>query len=425
VLVTTGRLVGGATLAAQSYQQHLDKLGEIGFILWDREDLIEMMLHSPEVGLAGNSNSHLLQITGQIDRRVITWKELEVFSQSWITSSDTISSLWRAALEASLIANALQSTNRSDLACFMALSLIRAAWASTHGIEPLNEISLTASQLGQRLFIYYALLIWGNCTEDTLDPRKFNSPREGFTIYATSSVRCAILVEILGLLGLLESESNPPLACEIADYIKRFFEAHSFSTHLISDKWAVSLIPPVLLMAKAGFANQIQAIFENIIRRTCDHYDNENFGLASPYANVEEEINYFLGSPLEHVALNRRSESYIYTVVLDLISILENESLYNLARNDFEAVRANPLVIQTGDTLGQYVINHPGTRVEPPNTFREEWNPTDGWKVAAHHLSNEGEQYFLTRNNKWWEQLSLSSVLRDRHFIHTCRAVIL
>ncbi|MGB7209779.1 MAG: hypothetical protein WBD27_14035 [Pyrinomonadaceae bacterium] len=424
VLVITGRLIGGAILEAQQYTLHLEQLNELGFITWDREHLIEMFLNSPEVGLVGGENGYLLKTIGQIDRREITWNEIETFSQHWITTAEALSSLNKAAIEASLIANDLRSTNRLDAACFTALCLIRAAWASTHGTEPPYPESVTVAETGKSLFRYYALLLWENCTEDTLDPRKFNSSKEGVATYVTGPVRCLTLVEILGLLGLLENESTPELADEIADYLKRFFEAHAFSTHLVSDKWGVSLIPPILHMAKRGFRAEIHALLKKVVRRTCDHYDHESFGLAGPRATVEEEINYFLGTPLEHVQLNRRSESYIYSVVLDLISILEDGDLYNLARNDFEAVGANPLVIETGDTLGQYVYDFARIKVEPPNTFKEQWNPEDGWKVAAHHLNNEGEQYFLTRNAKFWDHLVLSSVLRDRHYVHTCRAIM-
>jgi len=37
--VTTGRLVGGAGLAAQQYAQHLEALGETQFLTWDRDTL--------------------------------------------------------------------------------------------------------------------------------------------------------------------------------------------------------------------------------------------------------------------------------------------------------------------------------------------------------------------------------------------------
>src|SRR5713101_3174626 len=40
--VTTGRLVGGAALAAQQYVEHLESMGEIQFLTWDRDTLVEM-----------------------------------------------------------------------------------------------------------------------------------------------------------------------------------------------------------------------------------------------------------------------------------------------------------------------------------------------------------------------------------------------
>lgn len=51
VFVTTGRLVGGAALAAQEYAEHIAELGEAGFSTWDRETLVESIADAPEVGL--------------------------------------------------------------------------------------------------------------------------------------------------------------------------------------------------------------------------------------------------------------------------------------------------------------------------------------------------------------------------------------
>src|SRR5260370_4317995 len=43
IFVTTGRLIGGAGLAAQEYAQHLQTLGEAQFSTWDRDTLVELL----------------------------------------------------------------------------------------------------------------------------------------------------------------------------------------------------------------------------------------------------------------------------------------------------------------------------------------------------------------------------------------------
>ncbi len=58
--IVTGRLVGGAPIAAQEYREHLKSLGEADFETWDRESLIEQLAIDP-VCLSG-SPVELLQI---------------------------------------------------------------------------------------------------------------------------------------------------------------------------------------------------------------------------------------------------------------------------------------------------------------------------------------------------------------------------
>src|SRR6266849_344036 len=47
IFVTTGRLVGGAGLAAQQYGLHLESLGEVQFLTWDRDTIVEMLASDP------------------------------------------------------------------------------------------------------------------------------------------------------------------------------------------------------------------------------------------------------------------------------------------------------------------------------------------------------------------------------------------
>lgn len=138
VFVTTGRLVGAARAASQEYRDYLKTLGEIDFTVWEREDLIEKMSHSPEVGLAGSSEGPLHAALGKIDAGEMDLLELERFSRRWLTPLQSARDLWRSAVEASVIANRLRLKDRLDLACHTGLCIVRAAWASTHGEEPAN-----------------------------------------------------------------------------------------------------------------------------------------------------------------------------------------------------------------------------------------------------------------------------------------------
>ena len=152
------------------------------------------------------------------------------------------------------------------------------------------------------------------------------------------------LVEIIGLLGLIE-EGESDRRKAIVDFLLRLFQTNPGTSHPISDHWAVSLIPPVLLLAAAGYRQQVRDILEHVIRWICDRYQGDNFGLAEAHSTPEEEVTYLLGTPFEHVTLQRRNASYTATVVLDLAAMMEMNELFELAINDFLAVNAMPPVI--------------------------------------------------------------------------------
>ena len=151
VFVTTGRLIGGAPLAAQEYSAHLIQLGEIGFVTWDRETLVELMSSTPEAGLAGSSSGALLSLIGKIDGAAVQDSELEKFSRRWFAENGD-NCLTRGGLEAAVIANRLRQQNRLDLAAYVGLCLVRAAWVHGHGMERPPDIIIPRKRHGPRAF---------------------------------------------------------------------------------------------------------------------------------------------------------------------------------------------------------------------------------------------------------------------------------
>jgi hypothetical protein len=107
-----------------------------------------------------------------------------------------------------------------------------------------------------------------------------------------------------------------------------------------------------------------------------------------------------------------------------MAALLEMGDVYKVARNDFLAVDAMSCVVETQDTPGQYMMNATDTRYEPNMQYKEDWLPEDGWKVAPHHYRSQ-PSYYLARIGRHWDHLAVGSVLRDRHFLPTCRAMII
>ena len=419
VLVTTGRLVGGAALAAQQYSEHLKALREIDFTTWDRETLIQFIGDSPEVGLTGASTGALLGVLGAIDQKQVHELGLEEFSRGWCTG--TGASLYKAALEAAVIANRLRRQDRLDLACYVALCLIRASWTLNHGSEPPDGVGLLVADTGRGLFRHYSLDLFSRCSDDVLDPLKLIHAHEPHSAHVTYPARCLRLAEILALLALLEQDEGRPTH-KVREFLSAFLRSNPGASHPISDRWAVSLIPPVLVLRNSAPTEELTAVLQDVIRWVCDRYDSNGLGLAGRYSSPDDEVNHLLGGPFQHILpLQRRSDSYIATVVLDLAAILRMKDVFELARNDFMAVGITLPVIEASDTRGQYLIGGEGLHINPNMEYSEAWNPCDGWKVAPHH-HRASDAYYLERIGRPWDHLAVSAVLRDRHFLPACMA---
>jgi hypothetical protein len=266
------------------------------------------------------------------------------------------------------------------------------------------------------MFRNYAMELWSVCSGKYLDRDTIlreGRPAAGFVTYP---VRCLTVVEILAMLGILEKHRDPILSAKIADYLSTFVEANIGAAHPISDRWAVSLACCVLQLSTHGKTGAVKSYLRSAIKWIADKYDNGDLGLAGPHSLPDEETEYLLGSPFEYVHRERRLESYAATQVLDLCSVLEDEDLFNVARNEFLAVNICPPVLEVDDDRAQYSIDSSGQRYEPNIPYQEQWRPSENWKVAPHH--NRGpERRYPESTGGIWDQLAISCVVRDRHFV--------
>lgn len=94
--------------------------------------------------------------------------------------------------------------------------------------------------------------------------------------------------------------------------------------------------------------------------------------------------------------------------------------MFNLARSEFLAVDIHLPVLEVDDSLAQYSISSNGQSYEPNMPYEEYWNPSEGWKVAPHHKRGP-DFYYPELTGATWDQLAISSVVRDRHFVKSWR----
>jgi len=419
--VITGRMIGGAPIAAQEYREHLNALGETDFETWDRDSLVDQLAIDP-VCLSG-SPLGLLQILGSRHEQ-LNFVVLENYSRGWIRTAWNALNL-RDAIEAAVIACHCRRQNRADLACYVSLMLLRSALATFHGQEPVPDTATLAMKTAKAQFRYYARQLWTDCRDHYLEQDEMVGTDPTPAGFATYPVRCLTVIEILGMLGLLELEPNDDadFVRELASYLVSFIGANVGAAHPISDRWGVSLVPTVLLFSRLGENDAAQTLLRSCTKWVADYYDKDGFGLAGPHASPADEVLYLLGPPFEGLPLRRRSESYIASAILDLASVLEDADLYDLAINEFLAVDVVLPVIETDDDQGQYCLHAGKPRFEPNMPYQEYWKPANSWEHAPHHR-REAEDRYAQRVYSAWNLLATSCVLRDRHFVKAWRSLI-
>ena len=242
VLVTTGRLVGNAPELYGDYNKRAKEKGEPELGLWDRDILLGQLAGDPESVLSGSIDGQLMSLLGAAEARTVTMHELEVFSRRWMTwDPERLAGL--GVIEAALVCEKLRGVDRLDLACHLALCLMRAVWAS-------GALSLpddTSAPAARSLFEAYARALWDKCGDELLEHPLLNDIEFGG--WVTYPVRCVRLAEILGLLALLVKESDTELSGKISRWLVTLCEKQPGVAHPISDQYAVSVIPAVLALA--------------------------------------------------------------------------------------------------------------------------------------------------------------------------------
>lgn len=212
------------------------------------------------------------------------------------------------------------------------------------------------------------------------------------------SVRCSVALQTAGMLGLLQLvEGDHAPTAQSVDFVERFVAAQPGAAHPISDRWAVSIVPAAILLHSHS-SPALEPWLRQVAAWICDRHDRQP-GLASVYASAEQELKQLLGEPYEHLDVARRKQSFVASVVLDLASILQLNSLYEDALNDFLAVDLAFPVMEPADELGQYFYDGPGLFYEANVAYDEEYAP-EGWARAVHHRRAPGSYTFGPRR---WE----------------------
>ena len=403
VLITTGRLVGNAPDLFRDYNERARAKGEPELDLWDRDILVGFLAGNTDALLRGSMDGQLLATLGSIDALEANMQSLELFSRRWITwELDRLLGL--GVIEAALLCDRLTDKGQIDLACHLALCLVRGAWAAGAG----DALAAPVAEAAIQLFDVYASRLWDECGDDLLDPDFVAT--SAHSAWVSYPVRCSRIAELVGLRSLWLRSDDPELSSEMASWLSQFVEAQPGAAHPISDQYAVSLIPAVLTLA-GDDPNVARRFLKAATVWLCDSYERDRLGLASFSATPLEEIERLLGSSLESVELERRQDSWIATVLLDLTAILGFDDLYADIYNDVQAVRIYPRALRLKEGPDEFDRAGMGNRLDPNVDF----SPSlEDRPVAPHHADASGQG--LCTQGRAWDLLAISSALRDRHF---------
>jgi Restriction endonuclease len=427
VLVTTGRLVGGAAADAQQYAATLARRSPVrtgsdaddvvmGFDVWDRDTVAELLTSSPELSLNDWGREPLRALLGLLadtDRRAVTHQMIETSTRGWERESP-----WQAVLAGSVAAHRLRADGRVDLACSTAYALSRAGALLSHaGSTAQGESVMDAARALFRDAAAEMIQLIGPTLSDPDLLFRASTELPGSTTYP---IRCSLIAQTLGMLGLVQLvEGETDAGKSTAARLEKFVTLQPGASHPISDRWAMSLVPASLLLFRTGSA-VVEGWLEQVTVWICDRHADEP-GLASVYASPDREIQQLLGDPYEHLDVRSRKQSFLATVVLDLAAVLGLNDLYRDALNDFIASDLAFPVVEPRDELGLYGYDGPGLYLEANVQFDDFNNETD-WRRATHHR-RALDSYALDRQGRSWELLACSLLLRDRHLLSTSRVL--
>ncbi|MFZ1282923.1 MAG: hypothetical protein WAQ75_02240 [Propionicimonas sp.] len=401
VLVTTGRLVGGAAVDAQEYKAVCTTRGLTNVEFWDDQTLLDWICVEPGLALAGTEVSNaLMSLLSQIDDHAIGEPMVERYTRGWVGSKSKLS---RAAVEASIVCNALRRTRRLDLAALTSLHLLRAAVAADRlGSRDMAEAA-------KSLFCGYGQELLNEIEPLLEDAHRLAEPVMTLGAAATYPAMCCRLTEIVALLALTADGSE--LAERAFRATQVLVDSHPGSTRPPSDAFAVSIVPVVCALGRRG-RDSASDYLRLVARWLLDRHDDElgGLGLASLDESEEVTVERLLGGKLSGTTLERRRPSYLLAVVLDLFIVLGDQARYEAVRDQARALRIVPTMTYAHESESWWLRGGPAVWPQP-NIPYGDW----GAMPVHHAVSIEVAAI---------DAVLMAAVCRSRHNVNAIAEVL-
>ena len=422
-LVTTGRLIGNAPIAVQEFNASVPlKIGARPIIVWERPQLVDLFARFGLEGVRRSTAADVQEYGGFYNlygdgmRDRLSLQGGEQHSRHWLRDGqDGADWLLVGVLEAEILAAQAVGNSRSYDAIRCHLSILRTVlhdmWDQSDAdrlrylLEVHEQVVITLLEECRRLYADTQAK-WEEAEHDLL-----KLIHGGVSNIIGYPIQCARVLEVTGLLYFLE---GPQRRTAVADFLREFSDQEAGCAHIISDKYAVSLVPPVLALIHAGHLDEARKLICKSTVWLCDRYQ-AGIGLARFDASPKEETETLLGYPFESVDIESRNQSFLAAVLCDLAAFLGDATFYANVVNDIKASRIYPQYWQPADTRGQFRIEAEDIIQYPSINYEDQASPFTDFAYAEHIVA-EYTAFQVTEKVSVASYLGLSVYLRDRYF---------
>lgn len=365
VLVTTGRLKGAAPADVAEYRKSVQVRGLADLEIWERPNLIEWLCDDPLVGVSGETiQVDLMRMLAFVMEDRITDQRIETYTRRWLPEAGNAP---RASVEAAILVNSLLRKKRLDLALCVGLQLIRAT-------ENDPDASDDAKSAAKRLVLGLALQICDQTEPLLKNPLDFVGSTMGQLALLTYPVICCRVAEALALgLALAREARDGVAATRFKDALRAFAEQPG-AARPVGDLFAPSVVAVTVMLATFDDLSA-KAYLGRVARWMFDRYDEElaGLGLASLAEDEEKTAERLLAGSLASTTMDRRTSSYLATVVLDLALYLGEADFYEAVRDNVNALRIAPEMTRADEGKARWARS--GADVWPqPRVEFEEWD---------------------------------------------------
>lgn len=339
VLVTTGRLKGKAIQSANDFRGRVAT--EAAFTVWDQDYLLDLARGTNPDFPLWDPHPAIEQVVAQIQLGTLGSRTLLLGLEGALPNLPISSTdLNRASMEATLVIAALRRAGMYLHVPLVAAHLARLAAAAD---------DLTAGSVAYD----DAVVLHGAAVDDLVgrfgaavgSPSDFmNVVGGGLEHWFTYPAACLLLGEAVAGAAVRTRRTDPAAHRRYRDLLLALVSNQPGSRHPPSDRYAVSTFAILAALADTGEWDALGELLRATTLWLCDRLDNDGVGLAGPYAEPQEEVDHLLGGNLEHIEVERRSDSLLAVVLIEAAATW-CPSLYADVLNDILAVKTVPSTV--------------------------------------------------------------------------------